>query len=189
MLTDGTYRLGPTTGRLLIRTGRAGLGRRAGHDLTIEATQWSGEAVVNVGDPDGSSVSVTVETDSLEVREGSGGLKPLTDADRAEIKRTLGDKALLHTAVHPTIAFRSTRITGTPQSFEITGELTIKGRTHPVTAHGKGNGDGLLRGWATVTQSAWGIKPYTAFLGALRLADEIKVEFEVATLDPVDTPE
>lgn len=189
MLTDGTYRLGPTTGRLLIRTGRAGLGRRAGHDLTIEATQWSGEAVVNVGDPDGSSVSVTVETDSLEVREGSGGLKPLTDADRAEIKRTLADEALLHTAAHPTIAFRSTGITGTPQSFEITGELTIKGRTHPVTAHGKGNGDGLLRGWATVTQSAWGIKPYTAFLGALRLADEIKVEFEVATLDPVDTPE
>lgn len=135
MLIDGTYRLGPTTGRLLIRTGRAGLGRRAGHDLTIEATQWSGEAVVNVGEPDGSSVSVTVETDSLEVREGSGGLKPLTDADRAEIKRTLADKALLHTAAHPTIAFRSTRITGTPQSFEITGELTIKGRTHPVTAH------------------------------------------------------
>src|SRR4051794_25875121 len=58
-LTDGTYRLGPSTGRLVIRTGRAGLGRRAGHDLTIEATRWSGEAVVIVGDPDRSSVSVT----------------------------------------------------------------------------------------------------------------------------------
>ncbi|NUL33985.1 YceI family protein, partial [Streptomyces lunaelactis] len=42
MLTDGTYRLGPSTARLLIKTGRAGLGRRAGHDLTIEATRWSG---------------------------------------------------------------------------------------------------------------------------------------------------
>jgi hypothetical protein len=92
---------------------------------------------------------------------GTGGLKPLTDADRAEIKRTLQGKDLLHTAEHPTITFRSTSITGTPQSFEIAGDLTIKGRTHPVTVHGKGNGDTLLRGWATVTQSTWGIKPYT----------------------------
>ncbi|MER6124345.1 YceI family protein [Streptomyces sp. NPDC001795] len=183
-LTDGTYRLGPSTGRLVIKTGRAGLGRRAGHDLTFEATRWSGEAVVAVAAPDRSSVSVTVETGSLEVREGTGGLKPLTDADRAEIKRTLADKALLHTAEHPTISFRSTRITGTPQSFEITGDLTIKDRTHPVTVHGTSDGDSLLRGWATVTQSTWGIKPYTAFLGALRLADEVRVEFEVAGLEP-----
>ncbi|UQA90745.1 YceI family protein [Streptomyces halobius] len=187
-LTDGTYRLGPSAGRLLIKTGRAGLGRRAGHDLTIEATRWSGEAVVDVGDPGRSSVLVTVETGSLEVREGTGGLKALTDADRAEIKRTLADKALLQSAEHPSITFRSTRITGTPQSFEITGELTIKGRTHPVTVHGTGNEAGQLRGWATVTQSTWGIKPYTAFLGALRLADDVRVEFEVARLEPADVP-
>ncbi|MFF1745272.1 hypothetical protein [Streptomyces mirabilis] len=37
-----------------------------------------------------------------------------------------------------------------------------------------------------LTESAWGIMPYTAFLGALRLADEIMVEFEVARLEPVD---
>lgn len=188
-LTDGTYRLGPATCRLLIKTGRAGLGRRAGHDLTIEATRWSGEAVVAIGDPGGSSVRVSVETGSLEVREATGGLKPLTDADRAEIKRTLEGKALLNTAEHPTIIFRSTSVAGTPQAFEITGDLTIKGRTHPVTVRGKGNGGSLLRGWATVTQSAWGIKPYTAFLGALRLADEVRVEFDVARLEPVGRPE
>ncbi|MFF7974898.1 YceI family protein [Streptomyces sp. NPDC007905] len=187
-LTDGTYRLGPPTGRLQIKTGRAGLGRKAGHDLTIEALRWSGEAVVAVGDPDRSSVRVTVETGSLKVREATGGLKALTDADRAEIERTLADRALLHTAEHPTITFRSTRITGTPQSFEITGDLTVKGRTHPVTVHGKGNGDGPLRGWATVTQSTWGIKPYTAFLGALRLADDVRVEFEVVRLESADGP-
>ncbi|MGW6404610.1 YceI family protein [Streptomyces sp. NPDC055134] len=107
-LTDGTYRFGPSTGRLSIKTGRAGIGRRAGHDLTIEATRWSGEFVVTVDDPERSSVSVTIETGSLEVREGTGGLKVLTEADRAEIKRTLADRALLHTAEHPTITLRST---------------------------------------------------------------------------------
>jgi polyisoprenoid-binding protein YceI len=187
-LTDGNHRLGPSTGRLLIKTSRAGLGRKAGHDLTIEATRWSGDARVVVSEPEKSSVTVTVETGSLEVREGTGGLKPLTDADRAEIKRTLGGEALLHTAQHPVITFRSTRIEGTPRSFEITGDLTIKGRTHPVTVHGISDGDALLHGWATVTQSAWGIKPYTAFLGALRLADEVRIEFEVAELKSVPGP-
>jgi polyisoprenoid-binding protein YceI len=188
MLIDGTYRLGPPAGRLLIRTGRAGLGRRAGHDLTIEATRWYGEAVVSVGDPGRSSVTVTVETGSLEILEGTGGLKALTDADRAEIKRTLAGAALLDTAEHPTITFRSTRVTGTPQSFEITGDLTVKGRTRPVTVYGKGDADGLLRCGATVTQSAWGIKPYTAFLGALRLADDVRVEFDGTGLHPADGP-
>ncbi|MER6979498.1 YceI family protein [Streptomyces carpinensis] len=172
----------------MIKTGRAGLGRKAGHDLTIEVTRWSGEAVIVAGDPDRSWVDVTVEADSLEVREGTGGLKPLTDTDRAEIKRTLGDKALLHTAEHPLINFRSTGIAGTAQSFEIYGELTIKGLTRPVTVHGKGNGDGLVRGWATVTQSTWGIRPYTAFLGALRLADDVQVEFDVVRLEPANGP-
>jgi polyisoprenoid-binding protein YceI len=138
--------------------------------------------------PAGAGTTVTVETGSLNVREGTSGLKPLTDADRAEIKRTLEGEALLHTAEHPTITFRSTSITGTPQSFEIAGDLTIKGRTHLVTVNGTSDGDGLLRGWAIVTQSIWGIKPYTAFLGALRLADEVRTEFEVTELEPAPDP-
>ncbi|GAA3771156.1 YceI family protein [Streptomyces chiangmaiensis] len=181
-MSDGTYGFGPPTGRLLIKTSRAGVGRKAGH---IEATQWSGNTVVVGNDPKKSSVTLTVQTGSLTVREGSGGLKPLTDANRAEIKKTLEGDTLLHTAKHPTITFRSTNITGTLQSFEITGDLTVKGQTHPVTVHGAGDGDGMVRGWATLTQSTWGIKPYTAFLGTLKLADEIRIEYQVTKLDPL----
>lgn len=187
-LKDGRYRFGPPTARLLIKTSRAGLGRKAGHDLTIEATRWSGTATVAVSDPVTSSVTVAVETGSLTIREGTGGLKPLTNADRAEIKRTLEGEALLHSAGYPTITFNSTSITGTPQAFAINGNLTIKNRTHPVTVHGTSEGDTLLRGWATLTQSTWGIKPYTAFLGALRLADEVRIEYEVTELQPAPGP-
>jgi len=184
-LSDGTYAFGPPNGRLTIRTSRAGLGRRAGHDLAIEATRWAGNATILISDPGQSSVTVTVEAGSLTVREGTGGLKPLTDADRAEIKRTLESEQLLHTAEHPTITFRSTRVTGTPEDFEVTGELTIKGRTHPVTVHGGSDGDGQVCGWATVHQSTWGIKPYTAFLGALKVADEVRIEYAVPGLRPL----
>ena len=39
---------------------------------------------------------------------------------------------------------------------------------------------GRIRGHATITQSQWGIKPYSAFAGALRLADNVTVEFDLA---------
>lgn len=176
--TNGIYRLGPETGRLLVKTGRTGIGRKAGHDLTIEVTRWSAKVVVDTADPGRSSVTATIEVDSLEVREGVGGLKPLTDSDRADIKKTIRDK-ILHTAEHPAITFTSTEITGTPQSASISGDLTIMGRTHPVTVHAKAD-NGSVRGGATVAQTRWGITPHPALGGALRLADEVQIEFEFA---------
>jgi len=177
-LDAGSYRLGPQAGRLLLKTGRTGLGRRAGHDLTIEVTGWQADVVVNTADPGQSSVAVTVEVDSVQIREGTGGLKPLTDADRADIKSTISEKILL-SAEHPVITFRSAQVTGTPDAFQISGDLTIMGQARPVTVSGGIDAD-RIRGHATVTQSQWGIKPYSAFAGALRLADNVTVEFDLA---------
>ena len=72
-LTTGEHTLGPSSGRLLIKTGRAGLGRSVGHDLTIEVTRWSATATV-ADDPAGSSVTAEIETGSFEVVEGVGGV-------------------------------------------------------------------------------------------------------------------
>ena len=177
-LDAGSYRLGPQAGRLLLKTGRTGLGRRAGHDLTIEVTAWQADVVMNTGDPGQSSVTVTVDVDSVQIREGTGGLKPLTDADRADIKSTISEKILL-SAEHPVITFRSAQVTGTPDAFQISGDLRIMGQTRPATVHG-GIDAGRLSGHATITQSRWGIKPYSAFAGALRLADDIQVQFDLA---------
>ena len=176
-IADGSYTLGPASGQMLVRTSRTGLGARAGHDLTIEVTRWKAEVTIDSADAEGSSVSVDVEAGSFEVRSGTGGIKPLTDADRAEIARTIRQE-ILHTAQHPAIMFRSTRVAGTPESFSIDGDLTITGRTQPVTVHGGLAGD-RVQGTAAVVQSRWGIRPYTAFFGALKLADEVTVEFSI----------
>jgi polyisoprenoid-binding protein YceI len=178
MALSGTYALGPDAGRLLVRTGRSGLGRKAGHDLTIEVTRWTGEAVIDTATPSGSTVTVEAEPASFEVREGTGGVVPLGDADRAEIKKVVREK-ILHTDRHPRITFRSTNVAGSPESFTIEGELTIMDRTRPVTVRGQISGD-RVTGRATVVQSQWGIKPYSALLGALRLADQVEVEFDLA---------
>ena len=159
MGSAGTYRFGPEAGRLLVKTTRTGLGAKAGHDLTIVVTRWRGRATVDTSDPASSSVVVEVEVDSLEVREGTGGVKPLTDADRAEIKRTLAK--ILHTAQHPTITFRSRQVEGSVGSFTVDGELTVMGVTRPVMVQGRMT-DGRVVGGATVVQSQWGIRPYSA---------------------------
>ena len=174
----GTYTLGPANGRLLVKTGRTGLGRRAGHDLTIEVTQWEATATVDPADPGGSSVTVTIDADSFAVREGTGGVKPLTDGDRAEIKRTF-QREILHTDRHPSITFQSTQVSGTPESFAIEGELTILDQTHPVTVRGSAGDGDRVGGGATVVQSQFGIKPYSAFFGALKLADEVEIAFDL----------
>jgi polyisoprenoid-binding protein YceI len=170
-------RLGPESGRLLVHTTRTGLGAKAGHDLTIEVTGWHGRATVDPAAPASSAVTVEVDVGSFEVRQATSGVKPLADADRVEIKKALGE--VLHTAQHPTIAFQSRRVDGSAGSFTLDGELTIMGITRPVTVQGRMT-DGRVVGRASVVQSRWGIRPYSAFFGALKLSDEVKVDFDVA---------
>lgn len=177
VVADGSYRVGPQSGRLLVKTARTGLGAKAGHDLTIEVTRWRGNVIVHPAHPASSSVTVEVDVDSLEVREGTGGVKPLTDADRADIKRTLEGK-ILNTAAHPSITFVSSQVSGTAESFRVDGDLTIVGVTQPVTVEGQ-LAEGRARGSAVIVQSRWGIRPYSAFLGALKLRDEVTVQFDI----------
>ncbi|MGI5269430.1 YceI family protein [Nonomuraea sp. CA-218870] len=172
------YTLGPETGRLLVETKRTGLGAKAGHDLTIEVTRWSGEALVDADDPGACRVNVDVDAGSLRVVSGTGGVKPLTDSDRADIERTMGGK-VLHADRFPAIAFRSGQVSGTRESFRVEGELTLAGETRPLTLDCRFDGE-RVRGAATVTQSRWGVKPYSAFFGALKLDDDVAVRFDVA---------
>ncbi|SDQ50777.1 YceI family protein [Thermostaphylospora chromogena] len=177
-VTAGRYTFGSQTGRLVVETTRSGLGAKAGHDLTIEVTRWRGEAVIDAVDPATARVTVEIDADSLEVREGIGGIKPLTPSDRAEIKKIIQGR-ILHTDRYKTIVFRAARVEGTPQAFQIQGDLTIADTTGPVTVRGGVTGD-RMTGSATVIQSRWGIKPYSAFFGALKLNDEVEIRFDVA---------
>jgi polyisoprenoid-binding protein YceI len=171
----GSYRLGPDAGRVLVKTGRAGMAARAGHDLTIEVTRWSAQVEVP---PDGgvAAARVTAELDlgSLEVREGTGGVKPLTDGDRREIKKTMS-----RILGGGTAGFASSKIIPSGAGGAIEGNLTLNGRSQPLRLEVAEPEPGRYRGSATVLQSAFGIKPYTGFFGALKLRDEVGVEFEV----------
>ena len=190
--STGTYRLGPDAGRVVISTTRAGLAARVGHDLTLDVTRWSADITVPGGVPaetapaetapggDLSAATVTAELDlgSLVVREGTGGARPLTDSDRRDIESTMR-KILGGSGGPATAAFRSTRVIPSAAGGAIEGTLTLNGRSQPVRLQLTGPAPGRYRGSVTIVQSAFGIKPYTGFFGALKLRDEVVAEFEV----------
>lgn len=176
-VSAGSYTFGPDSGRLFICTARSGFGAKAGHDLTIGVTRWRGEATVDPVDPANCSVTAEVDAESLEVQKGTGGVKPLTSSDREEIERIVREKIML-TERHPTITFRSSRVEGTAESFRVEGDLTMVGVTRPVTVEGSW-AEGRVRGSAVIVQSRWGIRPYSAFFGALKVSDEVEVRFDL----------
>ena len=180
----GTFLLGPDSGRVLLKTGRAGLAARAGHDLTIEITRWSARVTIPAGEAAAAEITAELDLGSLAVREGTGGAKPLTDKDRRDIAATAGKILGQGTA-----SFTSTRVVPSgagASAGAIDGTLTLNRRSRPVRLQVTSPGPGRYRGGATIKQTDFGITPYTGFFGALKLRDEIGVEVE-ADLDRADT--
>jgi len=173
--STGTYEFGPSNASLRVHTTKAGLGARLAHDLTLEAESWSGSLTFDDTDLPATSVEVTVAATSLVVVDSSGGVKPLGDEDRKEIVRNINDKILL-TTKYPDITFRSTAIKGESGTFTVAGDLTITGTTRPTNlAVMVGEDDQVVIVSATVVQTQFGIKPYSAMLGALKVADEVEI--------------
>jgi polyisoprenoid-binding protein YceI len=172
-IPPGHYALGPREATLTVRTAKAGAAAMAGHDLRIEVTSWS--ATLEVGDGSGSAV-LTADPRSLRVREGTGGIKPLDDDDLANIETTIDDEVLRKRD----ITFRSTSVQLDGDTVAVAGDLTLLGTTRPL-AFDLTLVDGRVTGAAVVKQTEWGMKPYSALFGALKVADEVRVEVD-ATL-------
>ena len=181
--SEGTFRLGPDSGRVVIKTSRAGLAARAGHDLTIEVTRWSARVEVPAEEDGGqaaATVSAELDLGSLEVREGTGGAMPLTDRDRDQIKKQMGGILGGGTA-----SFASSRIIPAGSGGgAIEGTVTLNGKSRPARLQVTDSGSGRYRGSATLAQTGFGIKPYTGFFGALRVRDAVNVDVDVDLSGP-----
>jgi polyisoprenoid-binding protein YceI len=165
----GTYKLGPDNASLHVETSRSGAAAKAGHDLTIDVTQW--EATLEVGD--NSSLALSADPTSLRVREGKGGMQALTDDDKEDIHKTI-DKDVLK---KKDISFASSSVESAGDGLSVSGDLELGGKSKPVTFELSESG-GTLTGTAPINQSDWGIKPYSAMFGALKVDDEIRVVVE-----------
>jgi polyisoprenoid-binding protein YceI len=172
-LAPGKHELGPADGAVQVKTYREGMAQAVGHDLVLDATQW--QATVTVADDGSPAIAFDVDPRSLQVRDGLRGVKPLSDKDRAEIVKNIDDKILQGKP----ISFRSRSATADGGTVIVTGDLTLGGTTREEKFALQG-GDGRLAGTVSVKQSDYGIKPYRAMLGALRVRDGVEIVIDVA---------
>jgi hypothetical protein len=165
-----SQRFGPDNARLTIRTGRTGGAAKAGHDLLIEVGSW--EATLDLDAQ--PALTLSADSRSLKVLEGTGGIKSLSEDDKASILKTIDDEVLKGTPIE----FRSSRVDRRGDGgLGVTGELGLGGRRSPVSFDLAAQG-GRLTGEATVKQTDFGIKPYSTLFGALKVADEVRVAIE-----------
>jgi polyisoprenoid-binding protein YceI len=180
-LRGGTFTIGPADGTLLVRTKREGAAGRIGHDLTLVATRWKAVVRVDVRVPSRSTLRATVDSGSLEVREASGGAIGLTDSQRAEVEANIREK-VLRASRHPKIRFTSTEVTGDATRVSVSGKLTIVGKTRPATLAVRVSPRSRMprvRATTSIVQTEFGIEPYSALFGALRVKDVVELAVDV----------
>jgi polyisoprenoid-binding protein YceI len=176
-IKPGTYNLGPSDGTLQVKTGRQGMASKAGHDLTLEASNWKATVTVDA-EPVQSEVKATIEPRSLEVVAATGGAKPVSDKDKKDIMKNIA--GLLG---NNSITFESTSVQPRGDSgATVLGNLSIAGQSREVTldltVEPSGTG-ARLTGRVPIVQSNFGVKPFTAMMGALKVKDEVEVDLDV----------
>ena len=146
-------------------------------------TECSGTAHVDTADPGSSTVSITIVANSITT-----GQQQRDDHLRS------GD--FLDSEQHPEITFVSTSVDcngdGDGDGWTITGDLTIKGLTRPVSVTFKYTGSaqdpyGNVRigfeGEAAINRKDWGLT-WNAPLdtGGVLISDKVKLEFDVSAI-------
>jgi polyisoprenoid-binding protein YceI len=173
----GIHTFGPENGALWVLTTRTGAAAAAGHNLVIQVTAW--EATFEAGaDPTQTSVVFAADATSLRVREGTGGMQPLGDVDKESIQESIDDEVLKRTAID----FRSTsvQIADDGSRIHVQGDLTLVGQTRPLSFDLEVGDDGRISGRTIVTQSNWGIAPYSTLFGALKVGDDVEIVIDLS---------
>jgi len=142
--------------------------------------EFEGSATVNGADPSSSSLSVTIQTASVDTR----------DAGRDAHLRS-GD--FFDADTYPTITFVGTGFAIVDAStVEVTGDLTIKGVTNQVTVPFEFGGEATdpfgnarvgFEGQVTVNRKDWDLNWNAALeAGGVLVSEKVTLEFEVSAI-------
>lgn len=124
----GTYTVEPSHASLLFRVSHMGFSM-----YTARFTDFDAELEFDPERPADSTLTATVDATSLET--------DFPFPDQVDFDAQLQGEDWLHTAEHPEMTYRSTKVTMTgPNTARIDGELTLRGVTRPVTLNATFNG-------------------------------------------------
>ena len=162
--------------KLEIRTFVAGALSRLGHDLAFQVLaeiHWSG-----------SALRAEVRQDSLELSGTvqGGVLDPMTPnpSDREKIMTTVRMQ-VLHQGRYPEPSLIG-ELQFSSGVAVVSGTLSLHGAVHPVTlrapVESSASQQVAVLEWELVP-SRWGIPPFSAMLGALKLQDRVQIRGRV----------
>lgn len=145
-----------------------------GHRLTIVMRSW--RATVDLDGDEPIAVEVTVDLDSLDVLAGEGGMTPLSGAEKTLVRNNALKS--LQAKRFPQAIFRSSSIERGEDSWRLAGTLDLSGqsREQTVVVHVVGDDADLrITGEALVRHSDHRIKQFSMLMGAMKVADEVRV--------------
>lgn len=160
-------------GRIHVYTFKRGLLSKVAHDLQLRLARFEVKS-------DRKRVEARFWPESLSV-EGvrvEGRLDPaaLSDADRRDILGNVRDK-ILRTQRYPEARFEGAVEPVADQRYRVRGELELVGKRAPIelTVFER---DGRVSGEVELVPTRWGIEPFKALLGAIKLQDRVLVKFD-----------
>jgi polyisoprenoid-binding protein YceI len=167
---------GPDQATCEVLTFKEGLLSPVAHDLLLRVTAFR----ITV-EPEAPAVSAELDAGSLRVvtamrdgRPASGALRP---ADVKEIEAIIV-REVLRASRFPVIRFESASASRTETGYEIAGQLSLTGTTQALSLHVRRDA-GRLSTEASIHQPDYGIRPYRAMLGALRVKPEVLVRLTI----------
>jgi polyisoprenoid-binding protein YceI len=165
-------------GELRILTGVTGRAARMGHRLTILVATWRATVDWNGDQP--AAVRLTADVGSLAVERGEGGVTPLSGPERA-LARSNALKTL-SAERFPTVTFSSETVEKSDGGYLLTGTLDIHGhsREHTVQVEVADRGGAWdLSARTEVRQTDFGIKPYSMFMGSMKVDDVVTITWSM----------
>lgn len=165
-------RFDETGAQCVVLTFKEGLLSAVAHDLRIRVGRFSVEV-----DPAARTVVGTFDPGSLRVDCAmAGGVErpaALGAANRAEIESNIV-RHVLEPSRYPVIRFASTAVIDRAGGHDVEGILELHGAKRPLRVAVERPG-GTCVAEATVHQPDFGIVPYSAMLGALRVRADVVV--------------
>jgi polyisoprenoid-binding protein YceI len=172
------YKIDPGRSTFEIYVFRGGLFKSLGHDHLVAARNFSGTIHFDPAKLEDSSVSLSIESNSLAVLDPE-----VPEKERNEVQATMEGPRVLDVQKFPRVLFNSTRVGSAIRKvneIRLTGRLNLHGSekeiAFPVSIVLEKN---LLRATGTVSipQSDFGIVPIKLAGGTVRVKDEVKVTF------------
>jgi hypothetical protein len=160
----------------LVFTYRDGLLAAVAHDLKIRVTRFTIEAEEKTRSIHGIFDAASLRVVSA-MRAGEELPHELSSQNRAQIEANIA-RDVLDPQAHPEIRFVSAAVDEVKHGYRLRGDLTICGRQRRITLRVRRD-DSFYIAEARVRQPDFGIRPYSAMLGTLKVKPDVLVQVRV----------